>query len=380
MAAFLQPFGRYFEPGPDGHLPPWDEQEFLFTIRSPATPPPPVLLDRCACVLGHAFQAAATGAGVSPACCPCPPPPPPCVPCRVGGVTANLVELYARFVSCVNFRDWFMLHRRRLAVRARGKTVCKGTRRTRPKARNMRCARVVAAAAQHLEPPAALPASLGGGLAGAAASRTSSPGAGDAGAPGSGLSWFGKASKHLDEVQLINLFFSLEHQLREATAEAEAADADEEAVETRNRCVARHCCMLLVAPQAGWRRGQQSRCLRFACLPLQAPAGARDPLPGHWAAGPAAALRERAQPPGAAAGSGAARVQRGGAHGHPAARRHAAVVTGRSWAWRMAFLVLACPSLHGAGSAIRSASAGGRARAAAPAAAIALRPGRLRRA
>lgn len=33
-AAFLAPFARYFEPGPEGRVPGWNSEEFLFGLRS----------------------------------------------------------------------------------------------------------------------------------------------------------------------------------------------------------------------------------------------------------------------------------------------------------------------------------------------------------
>ncbi|GFR44312.1 hypothetical protein Agub_g5435, partial [Astrephomene gubernaculifera] len=42
-------------------------------------------------------------------------------------------------------------------------------------------------------------------------------------------SWFTSAAKHLDEVKLIGMFFSVEQQLMEAQAEAASPDAGDEA-------------------------------------------------------------------------------------------------------------------------------------------------------
>ncbi|KAG2489782.1 hypothetical protein HYH03_011732 [Edaphochlamys debaryana] len=77
-AAFLSPFGRYFEPDTDGRVPGWNSEEFLFGLRSGADPLPPVLLE------------------------------------RVGSASAAL-ELYARFASCLNFAAWFAARRRHVA-------------------------------------------------------------------------------------------------------------------------------------------------------------------------------------------------------------------------------------------------------------------------
>eukprot|EP00798_Chlamydomonas_sp_ICE-L_P022159 gene22159-29224_t len=70
--ALLLPFDRYFEIRSDGKLPQWNPEEFLFSVRSSV--PSPVLLDRLS---------------------------------NIG----NVVELFARFISSRNFHNWFELRR-----------------------------------------------------------------------------------------------------------------------------------------------------------------------------------------------------------------------------------------------------------------------------
>ncbi|KAG2431226.1 hypothetical protein HXX76_009754 [Chlamydomonas incerta] len=83
--AFLAPFGRYFEPGPDGRVPGWNSEEFLFRLRSAGAGP---------------------GAG--------PDGLPQALLDRVGSASAA-VELYARFTACINFAAWFAARRRHVA-------------------------------------------------------------------------------------------------------------------------------------------------------------------------------------------------------------------------------------------------------------------------
>eukprot|EP00195_Chlamydomonas_chlamydogama_P012460 CAMPEP_0202914128 /NCGR_PEP_ID=MMETSP1392-20130828/62304_1 /ASSEMBLY_ACC=CAM_ASM_000868 /TAXON_ID=225041 /ORGANISM="Chlamydomonas chlamydogama, Strain SAG 11-48b" /LENGTH=649 /DNA_ID=CAMNT_0049605655 /DNA_START=669 /DNA_END=2618 /DNA_ORIENTATION=+ len=71
--ALLAPFARYFEPGPDGFVPRWNEEGFLFTAR--ALKHAPILIERC-------------------------------------GSVNNIVELYARFVAAPNFKAWFEMRQK----------------------------------------------------------------------------------------------------------------------------------------------------------------------------------------------------------------------------------------------------------------------------
>jgi hypothetical protein len=116
---------------------------------------------------------------------------------RVGGSTASLVELYGRLLASPHFRAWFALARVPLA---------------------------------HL---IAVP----GAPAGVPGQQASTQQQGDAAGGGGGLAWFSKARQHLDEVNLINLFYAVEGQLRDAVAEAGEADAPDDAEETVARWV-----------------------------------------------------------------------------------------------------------------------------------------------
>ncbi|PNW73482.1 hypothetical protein CHLRE_14g633500v5 [Chlamydomonas reinhardtii] len=84
-SAFLSPFSRYFEPGPDGRVPGWNSEEFLFRLRS---------------------AGAGAGAGADGL--------PQALLDRVGSASAA-VELYARFTASLNFAAWFAARRRHVA-------------------------------------------------------------------------------------------------------------------------------------------------------------------------------------------------------------------------------------------------------------------------
>lgn len=118
--------------------------------------------------------------------------------CRVGNNAAALVELYSRLLTSPNFRSWFALARAPVA--------------------HLIVLPVVGAA--HSQ------ANRSGNVALQRAEGHHAV---------SGLSWFPKARQHLDEVNLINLFFDLEGQLHEAQAEALEDDAPEEAGITVSR-------------------------------------------------------------------------------------------------------------------------------------------------
>ncbi|KXZ45966.1 hypothetical protein GPECTOR_49g550 [Gonium pectorale] len=173
-AAFLSPFGRYFEADAEGRVPGWNSEEFLFGLRAGEVALPQQLLDRV-------------------------------------GSPAAAVELYARFASCLNFAAWFAARRRHLA---------------------------------HLiaPQPRAGPRTNDGGKAGGGlrdGGGTSDP-AGAAEGEGEGeeggiSSWFHSAAKHLDEVKVIGMYFSVEQQLMDAQAEAASPDAPDEAQATVSR-------------------------------------------------------------------------------------------------------------------------------------------------